>query len=151
GAGDASELKEEELEEIREQAFTKSGSVFPIATCLIDFLYAEKSIITDETQYYVKISNHRGNTTGTFNVWHIKSASDFGARIIDTLPGANFDGSPKQLGRIYDDKTLEIETVNTVDYVGYCPEAKAYIYPTFAVKDRKVYLKNSEDYYTFGN
>lgn len=151
GAGDVTELREEELEEIREQAFTKSGSVFPIATCEIDFLYAEKSIITDETQYYVKISNHRGNTTGTFNGRHIKSASDFGARIIDTLPGANFDGSPKQLGRIYDDKTLEIETVNTVDYVGYCPEAKAYIYPTFAVKDGKVHLKNHEDYYTFGN
>lgn len=148
GAGDVTELREEELEEIREQAFTKSGSVFPIATCIIDFLYAEKSIVTDETQYYVKISNHRGSTMGTFNGRHIKSASEFGARIIDTLPGANFDGTPKQLGKIYDDKTFNITTVNTIDYIGYCPEAKAYIYPTFAVKNGKVYEKNEEDYFT---
>ncbi len=149
GRGSAEELTKAERQEIREEAFRQSGSVTEIGTCLVNILYAERCMITDETQFYVEIENSKGKAKNTFTGRHFKSASEFGARVIDSLPGANFDGTAKQINTLYNVKASGVHMVNTIDYIGYCPEAGAYIYPHFAVKDGVVYTPNAEDYYTF--
>lgn len=123
-------------------------SVVEIGSCIIDFLYVERSIATDETRFYLDVRNKRGSNKGIFSGKHFKSASEFGARIIDTLPGSNFSGKGPHLEALYNLKAPYIKTVNTIDYVGYCPEAKAYVYPQFAVKDGELFLPNNEDYYS---
>ena len=126
-------------------------SVVQIGTCIVDFLYVERSITTDETRFYLEIKNKRGARTGTFSGKHFKSAGEFGSRIIDTLPGANFSGKAHQVEKLYELKAPYIKTVNTIDYVGYCPEAGGYVYPQFAVKNGELFKANKEDYYSFKN
>lgn len=126
-------------------------SVVQIGTCIVDFLYVERSIATDETRFYLEIQNKRSAATGVFSGKHFKSAGEFGSRIIDTLPGANFSGKAHQVEKLYDLKAPYIKTVNTIDYVGYCPEAKGYVYPQFAVKDGELHKPNKEDYFSFKN
>ncbi|UNM95533.1 toprim domain-containing protein [Ignatzschineria rhizosphaerae] len=126
-------------------------SLTQIGTCIIDFLYVERSIATDETRFYLDIQNSRGNDRGIFSGKHFKSPNEFGSRIIDTLPGANFSGKAHQIEKLYELKAPYIKTVHTIDYVGYCPEAKGYVYPQFAVKDGEIHLPNKEDYYSFKN
>ena len=119
-----------------------------IGSCLVDFLYVERSIATNETLFFLNIKNKRKSEKGVFSGKHFKSASEFGTRIIDTLPGANFTGKSHQVEKLYELKAPWIKTVNTIEYVGYCPEAKGYVFPQFAVKDGVVYKPNEEEYYS---
>ena len=147
----AAEIDDDTLEQLRENAFRDSGSLAEIGSCVINVLYAERSIATDESFFYLSIRNNRRETRGHFTGKHFKSPSEFGARIIDSLPGANFSANAKQLDALYNLKASGTEEVKTINYLGYCPEIGAYIYPDFAVKDGEIIYPNDEEFYTIKN
>lgn len=149
GVDKTQDLNEDQKEYLQKEAFRRSNSIQQIGTCVVDILYAERDLDTDETAFYVNILQKHRSNKGIFTGKQFKSANEFGARVIDILPGANFDGTAQHINQIYNDKAEYIKMVSTINYVGYCPEVGAYIYNNFAVKDGVVYLPNDEDYYEF--
>lgn len=145
------ELSEGQKEYLDREAFAANNSISEIASCTFDFLYSEKDLETEESFFYLQVNQSHKSTRGVFTSSHMGSASEFKKGVINTLPGASFTGSTKHLDSIYTDKAFKINEVSTIQYVGYCPNVKAYIYQGFAVKDGRHYLPNDEDYYVFEN
>jgi len=63
------------------------------------------------------------------------------------MPGATFTGNTSQLDAIYSAKATNLAIVDTINYIGYCPQLEAYIFHDFAVKDGRTYLPNTHEYY----
>lgn len=137
---------------VREEAVTAAGTLAEIANCRPYALYYQENKLTDEAWYYFRIEfPHDGPPVkNTFSGGQLASAPEFKKRLLSMAPGAVWTGSPKHLDRLLSQWIYNIQTVQTVDFVGYSKDHGAYIYNDIAVKDGRIHELNDEDYFQIG-
>jgi hypothetical protein len=136
----------------REKAASFSGSIIQIANCHFEFLYFLKSKFTDESWYYAKVQFPHKNTVvkDTFSGGQVAASSEFKKRLLSIAAGALFTGKGNQLDWIINRHLSHIKTVETIDFIGYAKEYKAYIFDEMAIADGKEYPINDEDFFEIG-
>lgn len=80
----------------------------------------------------------------------MSSASEFKKRLLSVAAGAVFTGGAAELDRIAQDLLYNLKIVDTVDFVGYSREHRAYVYNQIAVQAGKVVRVNDEDFFDLG-
>lgn len=149
---DDEEVTAEEKEELESKAFNASNTIAEIANCTIDILYYQIDRATDESFYYVNVKkSEQKHSKSAFLPKQLGSGSEFKNKIMAALSGAIYTGETNQLNDIFTHKTRDIIDIETIKYIGYCRDYKAYIYNNFAVADGKLYKKNAEDYFELGD
>lgn len=141
------ELDPEQVQKIRRACC----NVREIANCYPHALYYQRNELTDEAWYYFRVEfPHDGpGAAGTFTSSQALNAPSFRDRLGHIARGAIFDGSASQLLQIMKVQLDNIKEVHTVDFVGYTPEHKTYIFGDLAVRDGEISLANAEDYFEF--
>ena len=139
--------KEENEDGEAVDSFKSACTVTQIANCTIDFLYAQQEIGTNEKYYFLNVKTNKSQNKDAFSTKHLASASEFKARIMNTVTGAIFTGETKHLENIYSMKAESLRDVQTIDFFGYANEVNAYIFKNFAVKNGQVFKINSEEYF----
>ncbi|MDZ5456978.1 toprim domain-containing protein [Azohydromonas lata] len=140
---------DEEQPAVIEQALLKAHAITRIAECVPTPLYYLANRMTDEAWYYLRIVfAHEGpEVKATFTASHLSSATDFGKRLLHVAPGAMYSGTSLMLRRMLQKQLFNIPRVETIDYVGYTAEHKAYVFNKLAVQDGRVYKANDDDYF----
>ena len=143
---------EKSVEEIRDQALMQSNTVVEICNCLPTPLYYLKNEVTDESWYYFRIDfPHDGpSVKNTFSAGQLSAAAEFKKRLLHSGAGAIWTGSAGQLDRLLSRWTYNIKTVQTIDYIGYSLDHKAYVFNGVAVQGERVVELNDEDYFDLG-
>ena len=145
------ELSTDEKEELENQAFTASKSITEIANCIIDILYYQFDRATEESFYYTKVQmSEQKSAKSAFLPKQLGSGSEFKNKVMAVLSGAIYTGETHHLNDIFTKKTKHIIDIETIKYIGYCKDYKAYIFNDFAVADGIIYKKNNEDYFELG-
>jgi len=141
------ELDPEQVQKIRRACC----NVREIANCYPHALYYQRNELTDDAWYYFRVEfPHDGpSAAGTFTSSQALNAPSFRDRLGHIARGAIFDGSASQLLQIMKVQLDNIKEVHTVDFVGYTPEHKTYIFGDLAVRDGEISLANAEDYFEF--
>ncbi|SFB30150.1 toprim domain-containing protein [Azotobacter beijerinckii] len=136
----------------RDKALRQCGAVVEIANCYPEALYYQRNEVTDEAWYYFRVDfpHDGGSVKNTFTGGQVSAASEFKKRLIHMAPGAVFTGSGQQLDRIMKEQLFNIRTVQTIDFVGYSKEYRAYVFGDIAVRDGVVSEVNEEDFFEFG-
>lgn len=140
------------VDEIREQALMQSNTVTEICNCLPTPLYYLKNEITDEAWYYFRIEfpHDAPSVKNTFTAGQLSAAAEFKKRLLHSAAGAIWTGTAGQLDRLLSRWTYNIKTVQTIDYLGYSLEHKAYVFNEVAVQGEKAVEINDEDYFDLG-
>ncbi len=130
----------------------KVADVHQIAACVVKFLYFQKNKQTDESWYYTRVDYANGGKTekGTFTGAQVACASEFKKRLLSIAPGALYSGNSGQLNWLVGHHLDDIKTVDTVDFIGYSKDHKAYVFNIVAVAGCKVYPINDEDFFEIG-
>lgn len=139
-------------QEVRWEAAKRTAVVSEIANVTFRFLYFQKSQLTDESWYYARISfpHGRHEIKDTFTGAQVATASEFKKRLLSVAPGALFTGATWQLNWIIKNHLDQIKIVDTVDFIGYSKQHKAWIFPSAAVSAGKVHPINDEDFFEIG-
>lgn len=139
-------------EQIQQRALQAAGVVKSICSAALTPLYFQQNKLTDESWYYMLVETPNGNSyKHAFAAKQITSATEFKIRLLSVVKNAWYSGSVKQLEIIMMDQMNHgLKTVETIDYVGYSKEHKAYIYHDIAVKNGKIMPLNEEDFFEFG-
>lgn len=141
-------LTSNEKTEIELNAFHHSSLTTEIANCIFEILYFQIDSINDERFYYLHIKiNKQKSAKHAFLPKQLSNSSDFKSKIMGALSGAHYSGNTAQLDTIFINKTKNVKDIETIPYIGYCKEQKAYIFNQFAVANGKLYEKNQEDYF----
>ncbi|OBZ19670.1 bifunctional DNA primase/helicase [Pseudomonas protegens] len=121
-----------------------------IANCNFEALYKQVNDVTGDAWFYFQVDTPNDNAPEklTFTPKQISSSSEFKARLM--FAGATWLGTQKYLDQIVIRQTEGLKTVETIDYIGYSKEHKAYIFNDIAVQGGNVYKANDEDYFEFG-
>jgi hypothetical protein len=134
-------------------AAMKVTRVDKIANCAFKFLYFQRDMQTDESWYYTRIDfpyGRHGGLKNTFTGPQISTSSEFKKRLLSIAPGALFQGNSFQLNWIISRYLDDIKIVDTVDFIGYSRQHRAYIFPDKAVSDGVIYDINDEDFFEIG-
>lgn len=133
------------------ESFKRNHIISTIASCTFDFLYAERDFDTKDALFYLHLNQTHRSVKRTFTSTGLSSSQQFKREVINAMPGATFTGNTSQLDAIYSAKATNLAIVDTINYIGYCPQLEAYIFHDFAVKDGRTYLPNAHEYYEFGS
>lgn len=130
-------------------AALKAAKVSEIANCAFKFLYFQQNKQTDESWYYTRIDfpHGRNKTKNTFTGGQVSAASEFKKRLLSIAPGALYTGNSGQLNWIIGRYLDDIKIVETIDFIGYSREHRAWIFPDKAVSNGRVYDLNDEDFF----
>lgn len=136
----------------RDLAAEQVAQVSEVCNAAFKFLYFLRSQLTDESWYYARVlfPHGRYEVKNTFTGAQIAAGSEFKKRLLSIAPGALFAGSTGQLNWIVKKHLDAIKIVDTVDFIGYSHEHKAWIFPDRAVSGGKVYPINDEDFFEIG-
>lgn len=142
--------KDLDEEQLRVMALEQSGNVNEIANCAPQALYHQRSEVTDESWYYLRIAfPHSGPAVKmAFTPSQIGSAGDFKKKLLSAA-GAWWLGSQHQLDIIMKMQTFNIKSVETIDFIGYSKTHAAYLLGDLGVKDGVVIEANDEDFFEF--
>ena len=136
----------------REQALMQSNTVTEISNCLPVPLYYLGNVVTDEAWYYFRIDFPHGGPSikNAFTAGQITAPAEFKKRLLHIGAGAMWKGTAGQLDNLVGRWLYNIKTVQTVDFIGYSREHKAYVFPSLGVQGDRVVPLNDEDYLDFG-
>ncbi len=143
---------EPDEEEAKHKALQESSAVTEIANCYPTALYYQANPVTDESWYYFRV-NFPDDTPpikNTFTGSQLSSASEFKKRLLHIAQGGIFTGSSQQLDKLLLKQLPKIKTVQTIDFIGYSKEHKAYVFNDLAVRDGRLYSLNEEDFFDMG-
>jgi hypothetical protein len=143
---DKPELDEDKA---REEALKASSTVSEIANCRPVALYYQANAVTDESWYYFRIEfPHDGAPVkNTFTGGQLSANGEFKKRLLCIAPGAVWTGTQKHLDRLLTQLTYHSKVVQTVDYIGYAKDHRAWIFNDIAIQDGRVYRLNEEDFF----
>lgn len=146
------ETEQEKIDALRDEALSTSGIISELANCRPTPLYYLANVLTDESWYYFRIDFPLGGepVKNTFTGAQLSSGAEFKKRLLAIAPGVIYTGSSQQLDRFLRYQIDNIKRVQTVDFIGYCRDHKAWIFNDLAVKDGKTYKLNNEDFFEMG-
>lgn len=135
----------------RAKALRMCGAVTEIANCYPQALYFQRNAVTDESWYYFKVDfpHDAPSVRNTFTGGQVAAASEFKKRLLSMAAGAVFTGSGSQLDKIMKDQLFGLKSVETVDFIGYSREHRAYVFRDIAVHGGLVERANQDDYFEF--
>ncbi|MCP8687727.1 toprim domain-containing protein [Marinobacterium sedimentorum] len=134
----------------RERLLKSAGVVTCVCSALPRPLYFMANRITDEAWYYFRIEMPDGSVQKhPFTPKQMTSSTEFKSRML-AIKNAWWIGTGKQLDRIMQDMMNQLKTVETIDFVGYSKEHRAYVFNDVAIREGKVAPINDEDYFMFG-
>lgn len=136
-------------EEIREKALRQVAKVTRIAMFKTTALYFQLNQTTRTGHHYYQIEfPHKKKTfKAAFSGSQLASPGEFKKRLLEIAPGPVYKATPTQHDAIIEKQIYDILCVDTVDYVGYAPEYKTWLFGKYAVKEGKLYHINKEDYF----
>lgn len=139
-------------QQIHDMAMEQSRSVIEIANCLPTALYYQSSALTDEAWYYLRVDfPHDGpSLKASFNGRQLRVAGEFSNRLIHVAPGALYTGNQRHLDLWLKSQMFGIKTVDSIDFIGYSKDHKAWIFDKLAVADGKLIELNEEDFFDIG-
>ena len=139
--------------EIMEKAAIQSGGLIEIANCYPEFLYFQVNALTDESWYYSRVRFPHGArpVKNTFTGAQLSAPTEFKKRLLSIAAGSLYTGGKGQLDYFLKRKLEGIKTVDTVDFIGYSKEHKAYVFNDRAIVEGNVVEMNDEDYFHLGN
>lgn len=142
-------LKEDDDAKKKEEAVKQASTVTELVKCLPVPLYYQSRAATDEAWYFFRFEYPHGGapTKSTFTPKQLVSNSDFTSRLAHIAPGSIWKGGPKQLQRLADDWVYNIKKVETVDFLGYSADHRAYVFKDYAFRDGKLCPLNDEDFF----
>ncbi len=137
----------------RHEILKSAGAVRMVCSALPTPLYFQQNKVTGESWYYYSIESPEDNhiTKDTFSAKQLASPGEFKNRLLSIAKGALWLGKPTQLDIINQAQWKGLKTVETIDFVGYSKEHKAYIYNDIAIKNGVVTCVNDQDYFQFSN
>lgn len=118
-----------------------------ITNCNFEALYKQVNEVTSEAWFYFRVDTPSDNAPEkfTFTPKQISSSSEFKARLM--YSGATWLGTQKHLDQIIIRQTEGLKSVETIDFIGYSKDHKAYIFNDIAVQGGSVFKANAEDYF----
>lgn len=128
-----------------------AAQVHEIANCFPEALYFQRNEVTDESWYFFRVDfpHDAPSVKGTFTSSQTLNAPAFRDRLASFAPGAVFDGTASELIHVMKDQLYNIKKVETIDYVGYSKEHRAYVLGDIAVRNGELVQANTEDYFEF--
>ena len=123
-----------------------------IANCKPDFLYFQKDKTTGDGFYFMRITRPGLNKPymDVFAPSALSSAGEFKNRLMNVGAGLMFTGNTKQLERHQQDYWFnknQLPEVDTINFIGYAQELKAWVFPGQAVSNGVLYLVNQDDFF----
>lgn len=142
---------DDDLDEHLPKLQAAASSVREIANCYPEALYFQRNEVTDESWYYFRVDfpHEAPSVRGTFTASQTLNGPAFRDRLASFAPGAVFDGTASELIHVMKDQLYNIKKVDTIDFVGYSKEHRAYVLGDMAVRDGELVLANEEDYFEF--
>ncbi|KAF1719783.1 toprim domain-containing protein [Pseudoxanthomonas wuyuanensis] len=142
---------EEDIDEHLPKLQAAAASVREIANCYPEALYFQRNEVTDESWYFFRVDfpHEAPSVKGTFTASQTLNAPTFRDRLASFAPGAVFDGTASELIHVMKDQLFNIKKVDTIDFVGYSKEHRAYLLGDLAVRDGELVQANEEDYFEF--
>lgn len=142
-------LESEMTPEKRNSLLMRCGSLKRISTAIPTPLYFQSNNVTQEHWYFFAVETAEAVGKLAFTPSQITSNSEFKNRLL-AHKNAWWTGSGEQLERYLMDKTHNIKTVETIDYIGYSKEHETYVWNEVAVRHGRIAKINKEDFYQFG-
>ncbi len=142
---------EDDLDDKLPELQRSAAFVREIANCYFEALYFQRNDLIDESWYFFKVDfpHDAPSVKGTFTASQTLNAPGFRDRLASFAPGAVFDGTASELIHVMKDQLFNIKKVETIDFVGYSKDHKAYLLGDVAVRDGALVLANEEDYFEF--
>ena len=135
--------------EIRDRALKSSNSCVLICTAELHCLYFLRSEAVDESWYHFRVRTpyDDGEVQNTFTSAQLTSSGEFKKRLFSLAPGALWTGRPDQLDKLLTNWTGgKVKTVQTIDFVGYSRDHRAWVFPDVAFASGKICEQNEEQY-----
>ena len=126
----------------------------PVSNCLPIFLYAEINPLTDEKQYFFRVTfpNRKGTYLAGFSANDLDCPANFKRSILAKVTGARISANTTDMEimkKNWFDGGTGPEEIRTLPYVGYDKETGAYAFPDFGYHQDKMVKKNKEGYLDF--
>lgn len=137
-------------EEIRDKALSQSHTLTEICNAQLTPLYFQKNKATGEAEYYFKVTANWADTKVGYSPDQLATRSRFKPAVMGSLPGAMWTGSENQLEIFVKRETEGLKSVDTIDWVGYSIDHKAYIFKKNAIHQGAVVDINDHDYFKVG-
>lgn len=134
----------------RRKALQNVCSLKLLANCRFKALYKQVNDVTNEAWFYIHVTgvDQDDGENWTFTPKQISSSSEFKTRLM--FSGGTWMGTQKHLDQIIIRQTQGLKTVETIDFLGYSRDHKAYIFNDVAIQGGSIYKANDEDYFEFG-
>ena len=147
-----SEKENEENQKSKKDRMLKASQCKRIANCNPQALYFQRNTVTDDSRYVFRINfpHDAPSVKGTFTGAQVSSVSGFKKRLISLAQGAVFTGTSRHLDQLIEEKLYNIQTVETIDFIGYAREHACWILGDLAVRKGRRYTVNEEDFFEFG-
>ena len=134
--------------QIQAEAAETAGMITSICNCIPTFLYYQAHPVLDESWYYTQIQFPDGKIyKNTFSGGQLASSTEFKKRLISIAPGGLYSGGGKQLNWLIKHYMQDIQTVETIEYIGYSKQHGLYVYPNLAVQQGQVLTPNAHDFF----
>lgn len=136
-------------EEIREKALRQVAKVTRIAMFKTTALYFQLNQTTGIGQYYylVEFPHKKRRIKAAFTGSQLSAPGEFKKRLLEVAGGPVYKATSMQHDSIIEKQTYDILSIDTVDYVGYAPEYKAYLLDKVAVQNGQMFKINKDDYF----
>lgn len=134
----------------RQKALQSVCSLKLLANCRFEALYKQVNDVTNEAWFYVHVTgvDQDDGENWTFTPKQISSSSEFKTRLM--FSGGTWMGTQKHLDQIVIRQSQGLKTVETIDFLGYSRDHKAFIFNDVAIYGGNAYKANKEDYFEFG-
>lgn len=135
-------------------AFIHASKILEIATFRMGFLYFQEPDNGEEGQFFFRLNfkNKSPEKQLAFPGKVLMSHSDFKKGIANKTPSALFKGKGPDLDYIFEDWMAHIpKFVKTLDFIGYHPDSKAYVFSDYAVERGQIINLNTESFFELKN
>lgn len=136
-------------EQIRDKAVRQTAKVKRIAMFKTTALYFQFNQTTGVGQYYylVEFPHKKRRAKAAFSGSQLSAPGEFKKRLLEIAGGPVYKATAMQHDTIIEKQIYDILSVDTVDYVGYAPEYKAYLLDKVAVQNGRLFKINKDDYF----
>lgn len=125
-----------------------------ITNCLPDFVYCEQDAITKDIAYFFQIEfpHSAPKTQVALPGSAVESAASFNKALLNTAAGATFDGDGWHMKRLrerwFNHRPIMVQTL---PFVGYDKNSRAYLFQDFAYHDGKLLKPTEHAYFNAGD
>lgn len=133
--------------------FTNCTDITEISNCYPQFLYIERDELTKDQKYFfnVDFSDNRPTCQAALEPSAVNDPRNFSNALLNKSAGGLFEGSAADM-RYLRKQWLNnnVDFVESIDFVGYHKDSKAWIFPEFAMHNGQVIPINEQGYFSVG-